>query len=67
MKIISGDELLGILRARVTEATSKASAATALGISRQYIGEVLAGKWLPGPKLLARLGYEKVTMYRRVK
>lgn len=67
MKIITSDEFVNLIRARVTAANSQGEVALDLGISRQYVNELASGKRPPGAKLLARLGYEKVTMYRRVK
>lgn len=67
MKIITSEDFLNLLRARITSADNQSELAAELGISRQYVWEMAAGKRPPGPRLLRALGYEKVTMYRRVK
>ena len=67
MKVISEDEFLGLIRARVTEADSQSSAARALGVSKNTISLIMRGKMGPAKKLLRVLGYERVSMYRRIK
>jgi transcriptional regulator with XRE-family HTH domain len=42
---------------------SEAQAATALGISPQYLNDVKQGRREPGPKLLKALGLKRVPYY----
>lgn len=35
-------------------------------ISAAYVCDVLGGRTEPGPKILAALGFERVTLYRKV-
>lgn len=44
-----------------------AALARTLGISRQYLAEVLDGTVGPGRKLLRSLGYESITLFRAVR
>lgn len=37
-----------------------------VGVSAQYLGDFLAGRREPGPKLLAGIGFERVTLYRQL-
>lgn len=57
---------IAILRKRAKNMSQKALA-TELGISQQYLCDVLAGRREPGDGILAPLGLEKVTCYRRKK
>lgn len=65
MKTITESELLGIVRARVTESQSQMCVAADLGISRATLNLVLNGRHPPTPKLLKALGYQRVMMYRK--
>jgi hypothetical protein len=38
-------------------------AAAALGVSSQYLNDVILGKRDPGPKILTRLGLKRVPRY----
>jgi len=59
---LSVDDVREQLRAKTKE-TNAASAARALGISPQYMCDVLAGAREPGEKLLAALGLRRVVTY----
>jgi hypothetical protein len=66
-KTISLEELKGLLVARVTEATSLRACARALGVSASYLSKVLITKNATiGPQLIKALGYQTITVYRKV-
>ena len=61
-------ELLDYLRERAgQERGGKAALAKELGISRQYLNDVLSGYREPGKKVLDALGLERVVTYARRK
>jgi hypothetical protein len=51
------------LRAVVTRAGTMRAAALEMGVSLSYISDVLAGKRLPGKKVLNALGLRKVVTF----
>ena len=53
------------LKKRVAGSTQVAVAAE-LGVSTQYVCDVLRGTRQPGPKILTALGLERHVTYRRV-
>lgn len=66
-KTITFDELKGLLRARVTVSHSLRQCAGDLGVSPAYLSKILITKKASiGPSVLKALGYEAVTVYRRV-
>lgn len=48
----------------VHECGSREKAASKLGISLSYLGELLRGTRQPGPKVLSALGLRKETIYK---
>lgn len=54
---------LDLLNEKLAKLT-KSQMARDIGVSRQYIGQVLAGDRPPGPLVLAYLGMEKQITYR---
>lgn len=52
---------------KALESESQASVARKIGISPQYLGQVIAGNRPLSEKILAFLGYERVVTYRRRK
>lgn len=52
---------------KALESESQASVARKIGISPQYLGQVIAGDRPLSEKILAFLGYERVVTYRRRK
>ena len=52
------------LRTRLRRTTQKALADD-LGLSKQYLCDVLRGRREPGPKILSALKLERVVTYRR--
>jgi hypothetical protein len=49
----------------VRRAGTQKAAAERIGVSEQYLCDVLQGRRKPGPKLVAGMGYTKVTYYQR--
>ena len=66
-KLINLDKLLALLSAEVAGLGGQSRFAQSAGVSQAYVADILAGKRSPGPKILAALGFEKVTLYRPVK
>ena len=54
---------LDVLRAEVTRRGTQAAVARWLGVSAAHVSDMLAGKRTPGPRVLAKLGLEKVVRY----
>ncbi len=59
-------QLKALLRAKVREYGSQLAFAEAVGLSAQYVSDVLKGRRPAGPKLLKALGYEWVREIRPV-
>ena len=53
------------LLALVEKYGSQKAAAEHLGVSPQYLHDILAGLREPGPKILSALGYERVIRYQK--
>jgi transcriptional regulator with XRE-family HTH domain len=53
-----------VLRKRLGDGTQRELAGV-LGISPQYLNDILSGHREPGPKLLEGLGLERIVTYRR--
>ena len=51
----------------VLKSASQKAAAAALGISPQYLNDILRCRREPGKKVLAALGYERLVFYRKYK
>ncbi len=59
-------ELIKHIESLVYMAGGQKAAARSMGISPQYLNDVLQGRRSPGPKLLQAIGYTKAeTLYRR--
>lgn len=56
-------ELVSLLEAEVKQSGSQKEAAKKLGVSAQYLGDVLSGKREPGKKILDALKLRKVIKY----
>lgn len=61
------DVFLNKLRATVTNTGGQRQAAANLGVSAALVNSVLNGHLKPPLKLLAAMGYERVTVYRKAK
>ncbi len=60
------EELLSYLKDRC-KASTQTQVAIELDISQQYLGDVLRGNRTISKQLALKLGFEKITMYRRIK
>lgn len=55
---------IAILRERCNKSSQKA-VAVELGVSQQYLSDVLCGRKEPGDSILAPMGLERVVSYRK--
>jgi hypothetical protein len=53
------------LNRRIEDSGSKKAAATELGISQQYLGDVVAERRAAGKKLLSKLGFTRISFHIR--
>lgn len=60
-------DILATLRRQVDSAGSQKALAARLGVSPQYLNDVLLGRKEPGEGILEPLGLERVVSYRRRK
>lgn len=60
--LIDLDELIVILESNSTHSTMK-ELARRIGVSPQYLSDIIAKRREPGPKILKALGYTKVVAY----
>ena len=63
---ITHEELLGRLRQQMQASGSQNKAARDLGVSVQYLAEVLKGHRPIGPTLLRGLGIRKIIIYEEI-
>jgi len=61
------DLFLRELKSVVKEAGTQMDAARELGISEQYLGDLLKGRRGPGDKLLETMRLERIVTYRRLR
>lgn len=59
------EQLRHELRRQCKASGGQSAFARRKGLSRVYVTNVLAGNTLPGEKVLAAIGFEKVVLYRR--
>jgi hypothetical protein len=64
--LLNQREFIAELRSRVNQFASQKEAAKAWGVSESYLSDVLSGWRAPGEKICNAVGYERVTMYRKV-
>ena len=57
--------VLTTLRQMIREAGSQKQVAQFLKITPGYLNDILQGYRQPGPKVLAALGFERTTVYRK--
>lgn len=62
-RILNHDDMLHEVKRWIFAAGSQKKAAKALGISEQYMTDVVKGRREVGPTLANALGYDKVIMY----
>lgn len=68
-KTYTNEDILEALRERIrtTPMQSQAYVAEDLGVTRQYIGQVLQGRRAPGPLIWEALGFELLPPLYRMK
>ena len=64
MRILTHDQFLDKLRTRLTAAGTQRALAASLGVSQQYLSDVLAERRWPGKKLTGALGYQVVRRFQ---
>jgi len=57
------DQVMQLIQGVVTEEGTRSAAARRIGVSPVYLGEVLNGKELPGPKILKYFGLDQEIVY----
>lgn len=67
MKWATREALIERMAADAKRAGSQLVLAQRLGISPQYLCDVLAGRREPGGKLLKALGYRRVVVYEEIR
>jgi hypothetical protein len=65
-KIYPLSEVIDDIQQLVNSFSTQKKVAEFLGISEQYLTDILRGRRKPGPKLLLRLGWKKVEGYKSV-
>lgn len=65
MKRLTGAEFTKLLGTKVQEAGSQKVFAQTLGVSEQYVSDLLRNRRSPGPKLLNSLGFREIRLYER--
>jgi transcriptional regulator with XRE-family HTH domain len=65
--MLTHDQLLKRLMSLVAGYDSQLEAAEHLGVSPQYLSDVLRRKSEPGPAILEAMGYYKLVMYKEIK
>lgn len=65
--MLTHQELLKQLKQQVKESGSQKVLAHRLGVSRQYLNDILKGRRMPGQKVLRALGLELVYCYKQVR
>lgn len=63
MQPVSRKWVLGRLRQDVDRMGGQAALASEIGISRQHLSDVLAGRRLPGPAVLTRYALRSMLVY----
>ena len=64
---MNADDLLRLLRECIQKEGSAYRFAKNHEVSEQYLGNVLAGKYKPGPKIALALGLKKVITFEPIK
>jgi len=62
-KTLTQPELVALLKKQAQEVPQNLLAKQ-LGVSPQYLGDILRGDRLPGKKILDGMGYERIVLYR---
>lgn len=64
--MLNHDQLIALLKSRIRTAGTQKTFAKQIGISPQYLSDVLAGRRMPNRQILKALGYECVPCYKRI-
>ena len=64
--MLTHDQLVSLLKQQIKEAGSQKILAHRMGISQQFLTDVLKGRRMPGAKILRMLGYESMIMYKKI-
>ncbi len=64
--MLDHDQLLSLIKKQIREAGSQKALAYRWGISQQHLSDVLTRRRMPNKKMLDALGYDEVTMYKRI-
>lgn len=62
-KHLSQNDVMTILKRETDKAGSQKAYAAAIGVSAQYLSDVLSGTKAPGEKILKALGLRKIAIY----
>lgn len=62
--MIASPVIIRRLQVRANKLGGQKQLAKELGISPQYLSDVMTGKSEPGPAILEALGYERVVLYK---
>lgn len=65
--LLAVGDVTALLTAQIEDAGNQARWCAENGVSTAYLSDVLNGRREPGKKILAVLGLEAVTLYRRTK
>ena len=63
---ITADELRRLVRQEAKKCKSLADFARSIEVYPSFMGNFLSGEKGPGFKVLAHMGYEEVTVYRKI-
>lgn len=65
MPILTREKIITILQGRRAALGSQKAVADSLGVSQQYVCDVLNGRREPGKKMLTALGFSKEIGYKQ--
>ncbi len=65
-RLLDRREFIAELQFQVSRFATQKEAAQVWGVSESYLSDVLSGWRAPGEKICKAVGYERVTMYRKV-
>ena len=64
--MLDHDQLVALMKQETRNAGSQKTLAMKWGISQQQLSDVLNRRRMPGPRILRMLGFEPVTMYKKI-
>lgn len=65
-KYMTAKEVRMLLLNKAQALKSREALAAQLRVSPQYLGDVILGRREPGKKILAAIGFERVTLYAQI-